>query len=147
MNGNQRRFEMIVGECACTFWGTSSADLFTRTSPIITSAILRSHTVLWYFISHNLSPVMEDTSTDVMPNTAPPSWVMKHCRLAKLFKYLFWDDFWWTYDLCISGPWPSSQRTHNVTTTLHLSCGKVVPYKTFTQRCWDAVSFHNVVTT
>ena len=41
----------------------------------------------------------------------------------------------------------SAQLTHNVTTTLHLSCGKVVSYTTFTQRYWDVVSLYDVVTT
>ena len=30
---------------------------------------------------------------------------------------------------------PGTQLTHHVTTTLHLSCGKVVSYTTFTQCC------------
>ena len=36
----------------------------------------------------------------------------------------------------------TTQLTHNVTTTLHLSCGNVASYTTFTQRCWDVVSSH-----
>ena len=102
-----------------------------------------------YYDLHMYLPMYPvwDPKSDLMDQSAQSFHSHKRSFLGRPGVYeikynVFWYidvDFW---DLCMC-----SQQTHNITTILHLSCGKVVSYTTFTQRCWDVVSLHNVVTT
>ena len=99
---------------------------------VLTCILLRGCPILIFFLCVVFGPLffsLENGGGEQGTFVPPPPWIRAWVIAGNIHKG------------------PAAQLTHNVTTTLHLSCGKVVSHTTFIQRCRDVVSLHNVVTT